>query len=78
MASESLTPRSFTDSELAEALRFYTERTEKGNEPFSGEFRKHFHCSRARAEMLRLSAVWAYKIKQKEKAQIEAKRKKAC
>ena len=78
MDYESLTPRSFTDKELAASLRFYTDCRESGFEPVATDYQERFRCSRNRAEVLKNAAAWAYKIKQKEKAQLEAKRKKAC
>ena len=77
MDYESLTPRSFTDKELAASLRFYTDCRADGFEPFSSDFQERFRCSRNRAEVLRNAAAWAYKIKQKEKIQMQAKRKRA-
>ena len=78
MDYESLTPRSFTDKELALALRFYADCREDGFEPLLSDFQVRFKCSRLRANMLQNAAAWAYKIKQKEKIQMEAKRKRAC
>lgn len=78
MAYESLTPRSFTNKELAESLQFYIDCTKKGYEPLILDYMEHFHCLYGRAKMLYRSAAWAYKVKVKEKAQADARRKKVC
>ena len=75
---ETLTPRSFTNMELRESLEYYSDCVKQGFEPLTCDYMEHFRCLYARAEMLRNSSAWAYKVKQKEKAQMEAKRKKAC
>lgn len=78
MICEKLSVKDFPSELLREALQFYTEGAENGKKPQSPDFQKHFHCSRLRAEMLTNAASWAYKVQQKEKAQMEAKRKRAC
>lgn len=78
MICEKLAVRDFSNELLREALQFYTEGAENGKKPQSPDFQEHFHCSRLRAEMLTNAASWAYKVQQKEKIQMEAKRKRAC
>ena len=78
MGYESLTPRSFSNSTLVQAMEIYVKFIKKGKTPLLADFENELKCSTQRASVLLASCSWAYKVKQKEKAQIEAKRKKAC
>ena len=75
---ESLTVRCFKDSELAQALQFYRTSIAEGFTPNYSDFKSLFRCSTKKAEMLHNAAAWAYRVQEKEKAQLEAKRKRAC
>lgn len=78
MINERLNVSDFTNADLRAALKFYTECMNDGYKPQRPDFQAHFHCSHQRAEVLLKAASWAYRVQQKEKAQFEAKRKRAC
>lgn len=58
-------PKSFTDSELREAVRFCEELIANGESITGDKFREHFRCGRERAWMLKNAAEWAVKVKAK-------------
>lgn len=68
MATPKNTPETFTDSELREALRFYRQLKQDGEETTTQVFAAHFRCSMARASMLRVAAEFAVRVQKKEKA----------
>lgn len=79
MKNEQLDCKDFALEELREALKFYTEFMDGvKREPTPNEFQSRFGCSRLHSNMLRRAASWAYAVNKKEKAQFEAKRKRAC
>ena len=79
MKNERLDCKDFTNAELRAALQFYTEFMDGvKREPTPNELVTEFGCSYLRAQMLRRAASWAYAVNKKEKAQFEAKRKRAC
>lgn len=75
MSKQTLTPRSFTDRELAEAVDFYEKRITMEEPPVAKDFKRVFNCSMQRASMLQEAAAWAHKVREKEKKAVENKRK---
>ena len=65
MADAKNAVKSFTDSELREAVRFCEELIANKQAVTGEKFQQHFRCNRERAWMLKRAAEFAVKIKAK-------------